>query len=163
MVGSMALVPQMVDAVSVPVVAAGGIADARQIAAALLLGASAVQIGTGLLRTPEAGMHPAYAGRLGRTGAHETVVTRAFSGRPGRSAATEFVRAALSGPPPAAYPVQRGFTTPMRESAQNAGDAERMQIWAGQSAKLARAEPAGEAVRRLWNEAVDLLKHAVQN
>lgn len=163
MVGSMALVPQVVDAVGLPVIATGGIADARQVAAALLLGASAVQIGTGLLRAPEASRHPAYAERLGRTEAHETVVTRAFSGRPGRSIATGFVRAALNGPPPAPYPVQRGLTAPMRESARSTGDAERMQMWAGQSAKLAQPEPAGEIVRRLWDGAVDLLKHAAQN
>ena len=64
MVGLMALLPQVVDAVNVPVIAAGGIADGRGIAAALILGASAVQIGTGFLRSPEAMMHPAYADRL---------------------------------------------------------------------------------------------------
>ena len=91
MVGLMALLPQVVDAVAVPVIAAGAIAEARGIAAALILGASAVQIGTGFLRAPEAKTHPAYAGRLAHTEAHETMVTRAFSGRPGRSAATAYV------------------------------------------------------------------------
>jgi nitronate monooxygenase len=159
-VGLMALLPQIVDAVSLPVIATGGIADARGAAAALILGASAVQIGTGLLRTPEAMTHPSYADRLGRTEAHETVITRAFSGRPGRSIATAFVRAALKGPPPAPYPVQRGLTSAMRESARKTGDAERMQMWAGQSAKLARAEPAGTIVQQLWADALRLLKQA---
>lgn len=159
-VGLMALLPQVVDAVSVPVIATGGIADARGVAAALILGASAAQIGTGLLRAPEAMRHPAYADRLGRTEAHETMITRAFSGRPGRSVATSYVRAALNGPPPAPYPVQRGLTSGMRESARNTGDAERMQMWAGQSAKLARAEPAGKIVQELWDETVALLKQA---
>ena len=156
--GLMALLPQIADAVRVPVIAAGGIADGRAIAAALILGASAVQIGTGLLRTPEAQIHPAYADRLGRTGPHETMVTRAFSGRPGRSVATTYVRAASMGPVAAPYPVQRGLTAGMREAARKSGDAERMQMWAGQAAKLARTEPAAEVVRRLWADAVALLK-----
>jgi nitronate monooxygenase len=158
--GLMALIPQVADAVSLPVIAAGGIADGRGVAAALMLGASAVQIGTGLLRTPEAMTHPAYAERLGRTEPHETIVTRAFSGRPGRSAATAYVRASLNGPAPAPYPVQRGFTAGMREAARRSGDAERMQMWAGQAAKLARAEPAATVVQHLWDDAVALLNPA---
>jgi nitronate monooxygenase len=158
--GLMALLPQIADAVSVPVIAAGGIADGRGVAAALILGASAVQIGTGLMRTPEAKTHPAYAERLGRTGPHETMVTRAFSGRPGRSVATAYVRAASMGPAAAAYPVQRGLTAGMREAARKSGDAERMQMWAGQAAKLALADSAGVVVRKLWDDAVALLNCA---
>jgi nitronate monooxygenase len=159
MVGLMALVPQVVDAVALPVIAAGGIADARGIAAALILGASGVQIGTGFLRSPEAKLHPAYADRLAHTEANETTVTRAFSGRPGRSVATAYVRAAnaLNAPHAAPYPVQRGLTRAMREAAQKAGDADRMQLWAGQSARLARNEPAGTICQQLWEEASRLL------
>jgi nitronate monooxygenase len=159
MVGLMSLVPQVVDAVSVPVIAAGGIADARGIAGALVLGASAVVIGTGFLRSPEAKMHPAYAERLARTEAHETMITRAFSGRPGRSVATAYARAAGApdAPPAAPYPVQRGLTRAMREDAQKAGDAERMQLWAGQSAKLAQDRPAGELCQSWWREARRML------
>lgn len=157
-VGLFALLPQVVDAVNIPVVATGGIADARAIAAALILGASAVQIGTGFLRAPEAAMPPAYADRVARTEAHETVVTRAFSGRPGRAVVNAYVRAAMTGPPPAPYPVQRGLTAAMRNTAKEAGDLERMQMWAGQSAKLARSEPAGEIVRQLWDGSSRLLK-----
>src|SRR3984893_6392810 len=151
--------PQVVDAVSVPVIAAGGIADARGIAAALILGASAVQIGTGFLRSPEAKMHSAYSERLARTEAHETMITRAFSGRPGRSAATAYVRAAGApdAPRPAPYPVQRGLTRAMREAAQQAGDADRMQLWAGQAAKLAPNQPAGTISQELWEQASRLL------
>ena len=94
LVGLISLVPQIVDSVSLPVIASGGIADARSIAAALLLGARAVQIGTGFLRTPEAGISPLWADRLASTEAHGTLLTRAFSGRSGRSVATTYVRAA---------------------------------------------------------------------
>jgi nitronate monooxygenase len=159
-VGLMALLPQVMDAVGVPVIATGGITNARQAAAALILGASAVQIGTGLLRTPEAMLQPSYVERLGRTEAHETMITRAFSGRPGRSISTEYTRAASKGPAPAPYPVQRGLTASMRESARKAGDAERMQMWAGQSAKLARAEPAGTIIQQLWDDTLAVLKEA---
>jgi nitronate monooxygenase len=159
MVGLVALLPQVVDAVTVPVIAAGGIADARGLAAALILGASAVQIGTGFLRSPEAKLHSACSERLALTEAHETMITRAFSGRPGRSAATAYVRAASApdAPPPASYPVQRGLTRAMRDAAQKAGDADRMQLWAGQAAKLARNQPAGDISQELWESASRLL------
>lgn len=159
MVGLMSLLPQVVDAVSVPVIATGGIADGRGIAAALVLGASAVQIGTGFLRCPEAQMHPAYANRLAHTEPHETMITRAFSGRPGRSVATKYVLAAAApnAPHSAPYPVQRGLTRAMRDQAQKTGDAERMQLWAGQSAKLAQDQPAGALCQQLWEEARQLL------
>ena len=119
-----------------------------------------MQIGTGFLRTPEAKMHPAYADRIGRTEAHETMITRAFSGRPGRSVVTEYVRAAVSGPAPAPYPVQRGLTAGMRQAAHKASEPERMQMWAGQAAKYARAEPAGLVIQQLWDGALSLLSSA---
>lgn len=159
MSGLMALLPQVCDAVSVPVIATGGIADGRGIAAALVLGASAVQIGTGFLRSPEAKIHAVWAERLGRTEPHETRVTRAFSGRAGRSIGNRYVEAAASPafPPSAAYPIQRGLTRAMREDAAQAGDPERMQMWAGQSARLAQDRPAGEITEALWQQAVRLL------
>jgi len=160
LVGLFSLLPAVADAVKVPVVAAGGIADARGVAAALLLGASAVQIGTALLRSPEAKVPSALADAIGRTAPEDTVVSRVFSGRPGRSIATAYVRAATApgAPPPAPYPVQRGLTQAMRDAAVKANDVERMQAWAGQSAAMARAEPAGQIVRRLWEGAEALLR-----
>lgn len=159
LVGLFALLPAIVDAVRVPVIAAGGIADARGIAAALLLGASAVQIGTGLLRTPEAAIAPAWADALGRAQPEDTVATRAFSGRLGRSLATRYVLAANApdAPPPAPYPVQRALTQAMRDTATKANDIDRIQAWAGQAARLALAEPAGAVVQRLWQGAQGLL------
>jgi nitronate monooxygenase len=159
LVGLFALIPAVVDAVKIPVVATGGIGDARGVAAALLLGASAAQIGTAMLRTPEAKLNPAWADALARTAPEDTMVSRVFSGRPGRSIATDYVRAATAAdaPPPAPYPIQRGLTAAMRNEASKAGDANRMQVWAGQSARLARAEPAGQVLRDIWNGARDLL------
>lgn len=160
MVGLMALLPQVCDAVSVPVIATGGIADGRAVAAALILGASAVQVGTGFLRSPEARIHPAYADRLSRTESHETRVTRAFTGRPGRSVRTRYVEAAASpdAPPSAPYPVQRGLTRLMREDATRASDPERMQMWAGQAACLAQSAPAGSIAKDLWEQALRFLR-----
>jgi nitronate monooxygenase len=157
MVGLFALLPAVVDAVAVPVVATGGIADGRGVAAALVLGASAVQIGTGFLRSPEAGIPAAWAEALGRTPPEGTRVTRAFSGRAGRSLATAYARAAAGGPAPAPFPVQRGLTAAMRAAAQQSGDLSRMQAWAGQAAALARAEPAGVIAGRVWREAQGFL------
>lgn len=158
-VGLFALLPAIVDAVKIPVVATGGIADARGAAAAFLLGASAVQIGTALLRCPEAKLHQAWAAALARAAPEDTMVSRAFSGRAGRSIATDYVHAATAAdaPPPAPYPVQRGLTAAMRSEGQKTGDANRMQLWAGQSARLARAEPAGQVVREIWDGARSLL------
>jgi nitronate monooxygenase len=160
LVGLFALLPAIVDAVSVPVVATGGIADARGIAAALILGASAAQIGTGFLRCPEAGLNPAWSDALAASQPEDTMVTRAFSGRLGRSVANAYARAAAGpeAPDPAPYPVQRGLTKAMREAAAKAGDIDRMQAWAGQAARLAQAQPAGELVRELWNETQELLR-----
>src|ERR1700761_731269 len=110
MIGLFALLPAVADAVNIPVIATGGIADARGVAAALILGASAVQVGTGFLRSPEARLPAVYADAIGRTRPEDTLVTRAFSGRPGRSIATAYARAATApdAPPPAPYPIQRG-------------------------------------------------------
>jgi nitronate monooxygenase len=159
LVGLFALVPAIVDAVRIPVVAAGGIADGRGVAAALTLGASASVMGTAFLRCPETKVHPVWADALAHAKPEQTILSRAFSGKPGRSIATDYVRASMGADAPASapYPVQRGLTTAMRSDAQRTGDLQRMQAWAGQSAALACAESASVVTERVWNEANGLL------
>lgn len=155
MVGTFSLVPAVVDAVSVPVIATGGIADARGVAAALLLGASAVQVGTALLRTPEAGIAGPWADAIGQAMPEGTMPTRAFSGRLARAIRSPYTEVEM--PEPAPYPLQRALTGLMRADALATGDPDRMQMWAGQSAGLARAEGAEQVVMEMWEGAQRLL------
>jgi nitronate monooxygenase len=157
MVGLVALVPQVADAVRVPVIASGGIMDGRGIAAALALGAAAVQMGTAFLTCDEAGVPEAYKRAILGAREHETRLTRAFSGRPARGIVNRFMteverpdadldRAVLP------FPLQNALTRPLRTAAARAGRAELLSLWAGQGLRLARRQPAAELVARLGRE-----------
>ncbi|MEJ2865086.1 NAD(P)H-dependent flavin oxidoreductase [Actinomycetospora flava] len=155
-VGLLALVPQLADALTVPVVATGGITDGRGVAAALTLGASAVQVGSAFLRAPETGIDTDWSAALGAAAPESSVLTRAYSGRPGRALATPYVRAWVEADvAPARYPVQRALVGEWRRG--RAGGVDPVNQWAGQAARLARPEPAGVITRELWHSARELL------
>ncbi|SCF07492.1 nitroalkane oxidase [Micromonospora matsumotoense] len=135
-------------AVAVPLIAAGGITGPAEIDAVVAAGASAVQVGTALLLTPQAGTHPVHRAALTDPGRAGTVVTRAFSGRPARGLRNRFIDA-FDTLAPAAYPQVHHLTRPLRVAAAARGDAEQMALWAGVGHHLARPEPAGQVVTRL--------------
>src|SRR5262249_21498097 len=136
-VGTMALLPQVVDAVSVPVIAAGGIADARGIVAALALGASAVQIGTGYLLCPEATTSEIH--RTALKGAGETAITTVFTGRPARGIVNRFVREVgpMSEIAPR-FPLAYHAVAPLRSISEARGSSDFTPLWSGQAARLCR-------------------------
>ena len=155
MVGTMALVPQVADAVKVPVIASGGIMDGRGVAAALALGASAVQMGTAFLTCEEAGIPDAYKDAILRACDHETQITRAFSGRPARGIVNRFMMEIERGASPAEIlpvPLQNALTRPLRSAAAKQGKAEYLSLWAGQGVRLARRQSARGLVEQLVRE-----------
>ena len=157
-VGTMALVPQIVDAVKVPVIAAGGIADARGIAAAFVLGASGVQLGTAYLFCPEAKISPAHRERLRTARDNETALTNVFTGRPARSIVNRLVRElgpmASNAPE---FPLAADAVMPLRQAAQAKNSGEFGPLWSGQAARLGVELPAGELTRHLVASARELI------
>jgi nitronate monooxygenase len=150
-------VPQVVDAVSVPVVASGGIMDGRGIVAAQALGAVAVQMGTAFLACREAGIPGAYKAAVRAARDDQTALTRAFSGRPARGIVNEFMREVDQHPAAILpFPLQNALTRPLRNAAAARGDTRFLSLWAGQAAALARDLPAGELVRQLVREAAEV-------
>ena len=148
--GTIALVPQVVDAVRVPVIAAGGIADARGIVAAFALGACGVQIGTAYLRCAEAKIAAPYRAALAEANDESTVLTNVFTGRPARGIRNKAIDTlgpiALEAPE---YPHAATPLAPLRAAAEKAGSGDFTPMWAGQAARLARAMPAAELTRDL--------------
>lgn len=156
MIGTIALVPQVVDAVKIPVIASGGIMDGRGIVAALALGASAVQMGTAFLTCDEAGIPEAYKRAILDAGEDETRVTRAFSGRPARGIVNRVMAEVEGGDDSSAilgYPLQNALTRPLRNAAARLGRAEYLSLWAGQGVRLAKRQSAAELIARLAAEA----------
>jgi nitronate monooxygenase len=136
--------------VDLPLIGAGGVGDGATVAAVLCAGAAAAQIGSALMLSPEAGTSAPH--REGLAGTRPTRLTRAFSGRQARGIVNRFMEE-HGGAAPLAYPDVHHVTAPIRAAARTAGDAEAINLWAGQAYSLARAEPAGEIVRRLGAEA----------
>ncbi|MGW5649981.1 nitronate monooxygenase [Streptomyces humi] len=150
-IGLLTLVAQIREAVSLPVVAAGGIMRGSQLAAVLAAGATAAQLGTAFLATPESGAAAPHKQALTDPLFVRTELTRAFSGRPARGLVNRFLRE--HGPyAPAAYPEVHHLTAPLRKAAARAGDAQGMALWAGQGHRLARELPAARLVETLVAE-----------
>lgn len=157
-IGTFALVPLVADAVKVPVIAAGGISDARGIVAALALGASAVQVGTAYLFTPEARIAAVHRAALHGEAVLETTLTNVFTGRPARGMINRVMREV--GPMAAdapAFPLAGGAMAPLRTATEKGGSGDFMSLWSGQAAALCRDMPAGELTQKLATEALALL------
>jgi nitronate monooxygenase len=146
----MALVPQVVDAVKVPVIAAGGIADRRGVRAAIALGATAVQVGTAYLFTPEARVSALYLQALRSARDDSTALTNLFTGRPARGIVNRLMRelGPLSSDAPA-FPTAGASLAPLRAQAEKKGETDFTNMWAGQAAGLGRSISTGELTRYL--------------
>jgi nitronate monooxygenase len=156
--GTMVLVPQVVDAVKLPVIAAGGISDARGIAAAFALGAAAVQLGTAYLFCPEATIDAAYRKALRNAKDDQTAITNVFTGRPARAIATRIVREVgpISDVAPE-FPYAGGAIAQLQAEAEKQGLEDYRSVWCGQAARLGREAPAGQLTTQLAAEALERL------
>jgi nitronate monooxygenase len=156
--GTFALVPQIVDAVSVPVIAAGGVTDARGIAAAFMLGAAAVQIGTAYLFCPESKISRPHRAALKAAADDTTSLTNLMTGRPARALHNRMIRelGAISDAP--AFPLAAGAVAPLRAKAEAAGSGDFSPMWSGQAASLGVEMPARELTRKLASEAQQRLR-----
>ncbi|MFD1032218.1 NAD(P)H-dependent flavin oxidoreductase [Metaplanococcus flavidus] len=159
-IGTMSLVPQIVDAVRIPVIAAGGITDGRGLAAALTLGAAAVQIGTRFLLAEEAGTHPAYQQKILDSTEEHTIVTKSFSGRPARAIKNRFIKEfEEAGTKALPFPSHNTVTRDIRNAAAKQGNSELMSLWAGQSLRLVNKKmPAARMIREIIGEANGILR-----
>lgn len=158
-IGLFALLPQVVDAVKLPVIAAGGIADARGIVAAMALGAAAVQIGTAYLLSPEATVTPYHRAALKSSPSDATALTNLFTGRPARGIMNRLMRE--QGPlspevPP--FPTAGATLAPLRAKTEATGNSDFSNMWSGQAVRLASEMPAGELTRKLADEALAKLR-----
>jgi nitronate monooxygenase len=153
--GTFALVPQVVDAVKVPVIAAGGIADGRGIAAAFALGAAGVQIGSAYLRCPESGVSVPARAALAQAGDASTVITNVMTGRPARGVANRAMRElGPISPDVPAFPHAATGLAPLKAAAEKLGRVDFTNLWAGQAVGLGREMPAAELTRALAGAAL---------
>ena len=162
LVGTMALTSLVLEAVDLPVIAAGGIMDGRGVAAALALGASAVQMGTAFLLSDQAVVSAPWRQALVAAPDDATRLTRAFTGRHARGIENRYMRemASVQDEVPA-YPVQNRLTQPLRAAAASQGNAEMISLWAGQGVRLAEPGDAGELVRRWRRQAEEAARRAL--
>jgi nitronate monooxygenase len=158
-VGTFALVPQVIDAVKVPVVAAGGISDARGIVAALALGASAVQVGSAFMHCPESTVLPPHRAALKSARDDGTVLTNLMTGRPARGFINRVMReiGPINSIAPE-FPLAGGALAPLHAKAQKLGSGDFSSMWAGQAAALGRELPAREVTIKLAEEAQALMR-----
>jgi nitronate monooxygenase len=161
LIGGMALIPAVVDAVRVPVIAAGGIMDGRGIAAAMALGAQAAQLGTAFLTCKESGAHALHQQAVLSATEESTVLTRAFSGKPARGIRNRFIEEMADADVPD-YPVQNALTREIRQAAGQKGRPEYMSMWAGQGTRLSREMTAEALVKALVNETEEVMERIVQ-
>jgi nitronate monooxygenase len=159
MIGTLSLVPQIVDAVEVPVIAAGGIADGRAITACLALGAAGVQIGTAYLFTPEAAIGEVHRRTLAKGRATDSHVTNVITGRPARGLMNRLMRElgpiAKDAPE---FPLASPASAPLRKAAEGKGSTDFTPIWAGQSIAMGREMAAAELTRLLAEEAQQAMR-----
>jgi nitronate monooxygenase len=157
--GSFALIPQIADAVKVPVIAAGAVSDARGIAAAFMLGASGVQIGSAYLHCPESKISATHRAVLKSAGDEGTAVTNLMTGRPARGVVNRVMREiGPINPIAPEFPLAAGALAPLRAKAEAAGSGDFSPMWAGQAAPLGRVMPARELTQALAAEAQALLR-----
>jgi nitronate monooxygenase len=158
LIGTMALIPQLVDAVNIPVIAAGGLMDGRGLAAALTLGAAGVQLGTAFLTCPESGAHPKHKECILQSTEQSSVLTRAFSGKSARGIKNRFVEE-MDGRREdiPAYPLQNKLTRDIRQAAGQQNRTEFMSLWAGQGTRLSTNKPAGQLVADIVAQAEAIL------
>ncbi|MCY9578519.1 NAD(P)H-dependent flavin oxidoreductase [Paenibacillus alvei] len=162
LVGTLALVPLIVDHVATPVIAAGGIMDGRGIAAVMALGAQAAQLGSAFLLCKESGAHPAYQAAICSSDERSTVITKTISGKPARGIRNELIHRleSCSASIPA-YPIMNELTRSVRQAAARNSDPQYMSLWAGQAARMGEITGAGDKMEQLvkqWRLVVNAMK-----
>ncbi|QGQ47793.1 NAD(P)H-dependent flavin oxidoreductase [Metabacillus sediminilitoris] len=159
-IGTFSLIPQVVDHVTIPVVAAGGIMDGRGMLAAMALGAEGIQMGTQFLTSKESGIHRLYKEALHKSTEESTVITKSFSGRPARGIKNEFIsQYESSGVKPLPFPSQNTLTADIRKGAAEQNNTDYMSLWSGQGTRLLKADRTAECIiREVISEMEEVLR-----